>query len=177
MMSCTTLSELGSFCALLNVPLPDLTAVEAERIPEPYHHLLVHDGDMTGRLESYYQSAIHLNTLRIMHLPGTLCRHVLLQTEDQHTVEFGAIQIHLGAFRGGALDAVLGCHQPLGGILNAYGIPYRGDLGGFFSIRADVSLSDLLDITPGTRLYGRFNRLVHGNGKTIAEVVEILPPS
>jgi len=176
-MECMSLPDLADFCDLLQVELPDLVAVAPDAIPEPYHHLLVHDGDMTGRLQAFHQSGIRLRTLRIMHQPGTLCRHVLLQTEEQRTVELGAIRIHLGSFRGGALDAVLGCHQPLGGILNAYGISYQSNLAGFFTIRADATLADTLDITIGTRLFGRFNRLQRSEGAPIAEVVEILPPT
>jgi hypothetical protein len=32
--------------------------VDPNEVPEPYYSLLVHEGDMTSRLESYHQEAI-----------------------------------------------------------------------------------------------------------------------
>ncbi len=171
-----TSPDLGSLIEILEVPLPDLTYVTADEVPEPYHHLLVHQGDMTRRLERYYESPVHLRTLKVLHEPGSLFRQVLLQTEDMTVVEFGAIQIHLDKFNGSALQAVLGCYQPLGGILNTYKMTYRSRLAGFITIRAEESLAGILDIQEGDRLYGRINSLVDARDETIADVVEILPP-
>ena len=175
-MDVITLPDLGSLIEILEVPLPDLQYVAAENVPEPYHHLLVHEGDMTRRLEQYYESPVHLSTLKVLHEPGSLFRQVLLQTDDMRTVEFGAIHIHLDKFQGGALQAVLGCFQPLGGILNAYSMYFRSRLSGFVTIHAEDALAGILGLEEDARLYGRINSLVDAQGETIADVIELLPP-
>lgn len=179
-MTMSSPAEITPFIEMLNISLPNLTWLDPEAIPEPYNHLLVHEGDMTGRLERYHQSGIHLRTLKVQHEPGRLFRQVLLRTEQMETVEFGAIVIHLSGFNGPALQAVLGCRQPLGGILTTFEMGYHSALSGFLSINADVHLARELDINEGTVLYGRVNRLMHDGphqSGVIAEVIEILPPT
>ncbi len=163
------------FSEFLGVDLPPLEFIGPEAMPRPYRDLLVHRSDMTGKLESYYGQKIHLETLYARHGDDCLIRQVLLKIEDGRTVEFGAIRIHLDVFAGEARERVLGCRQPLGGILNEFAIPYRSRLSGFFQLKADDKVRRILDTNCAATLYGRQNRLTRDDDKPIAEVVEILP--
>lgn len=170
----TTPQEL---CRWLKLDAPHLNAVPADQIPMPYHHLLVHDGDMTGRLESYYEQTIHLETLRKVQADQHLYRQVLLRTADNRVVEYGVIRIALAQFGGEPLRQILGCYHPLGGILNRFQVDYHSDLAGFVRLHPDHVIAQALALEHDNRfLYGRQNRLVSGSGDTIAEVLEILPP-
>jgi len=159
----------------LGLDLPPFESIAPEAMPQPYRDLLVHQSDMTGKLEGAYRQTIRLQPLRVDRGERHLRRHVLLKTEDGRTVEFGAIRIHLNVFEDEARERVLGCRQPLGGILNQFGVPYRCRLAGFFRLPVDDRVCRLLGECEGPWLYGRQNRLVHKDGRPIAEVVEILP--
>lgn len=155
--------------------LPEVVYISASDVPEPYNHLLVHDGDMTGRLERFYHQAIHLETLNSERKENYLFRRVLLKTEKKETVEFGAIRIHLDAFTGEPLARVLGCKQPLGGILTSFKIPFECRLHGFFKISGEEASLNFFQTGGNKVLFGRKNHLVKPDGQPIADVVEILP--
>ena len=164
------------FQDLLRRTLPALVFVSPEKVPQPFRQLLHHGEDMTRTLERWHRQPIHLRTLDMINLDPYLYRQVLLRTADNRTVEFGAIRIHLAHFKGEALERVLGCHQPLGGILHEFAIPFRSRLQGLLEVRGDERVGKILSIKqPGT-LYGRQNALETPEGQLIAEVVEILPP-
>ena len=166
------------FCAQFQRPLPTLQAVTAEQVPEPYHQLLVHDHDMTGTLERFHNDTIHLQTLEVIRdvQKELLYRQVLLKTEQEKVVEFGAIKIYLTGFGEPALSKILGCLQPLGGILNELNIDYHGRPYGYFRVSSQDPLPGLLSFSSGQTLYGRQNRLERPDGSVIADVLEILPP-
>ena len=166
-----------AFCRVLNIDLPDLVMLSPNDVPEPYRGLLVHDRDMTRTLEKFHGEPIHLRTLKKIREDEALYRQVLLLTETEKIVEFGAIHIHLEVFSREARERVLACYQPLGGILNEFGIDYRSRVHAYLKIKSDAFINPLLGLSDVHVLYGRSNRLVTGDGSTIAEVVEILPPA
>ena len=82
--------------------LPRLSYKELSKheIPEPYNSLLVHQGDMTSRLEAFHESLLVVSALSISNDGKSYFREVLLRTdEEQKTVEYGAIEINLLNFR------------------------------------------------------------------------------
>ena len=152
------------FGDLLDLAPNKFSYIAPGEMPEPYRFLLAHDRDMTGRLEAYHGKPIHLKTLKVEERANLLYRKVLLVTADEKTVEFGAIQIHLNRFDAAAREAVLGCYQPLGGILREHRIPYRCELGGLLRITAGQTIDELFQTREGEFLYGRRNRLVSMEG-------------
>ena len=40
--------------------------VAPNEVPEPYYSLLVHEGDMTSRLESYYEDTIKVRMIMLL---------------------------------------------------------------------------------------------------------------
>ncbi|MBT5716676.1 MAG: hypothetical protein HOI70_07175, partial [Opitutae bacterium] len=70
--------------------------VEPNEIPEPYYSLLVHEGDMTSRLESYHGDSIKIRKLSSSNDGKAYFREVILETmESQTSAEYGAIEITL----------------------------------------------------------------------------------
>ena len=154
----------------------EMMMVTAELMPQPERSLLVHDRDMTSTLTQYHGDALRLDVLdRRLH-DDHLARHIVLRTMSDHRpVEYGAIRIRLDGLDEEVRGKILAGEQPLGGILNDYGVGYASCPGGFFKIRATDLMTDVFELSEPAWLYGRCNCLSAAGGN-IAEVVEILPP-
>ncbi|HYF37630.1 MAG TPA: hypothetical protein VD994_20180, partial [Prosthecobacter sp.] len=100
---------------------------------------------------------------------------VLTRRNDGKPVEFGAIGIHLDVLPEEAQQLVLEGRVPFGAILEKFQVPHSSHPRGFFRISVDARLAELLGATSGQILFGRCNELRHGNGKPMADVVEVLP--
>ena len=159
-------------------PLPDFTTIPAADLPQPYRNLLAHTGDMTSKLEEFHADDLVLRVLFREHSEDSYRREVLLCTEKASTVvEYGAIEIYLSAFDDSLRSEILEAHLPLGGLLNRHRIRYRSQPRAFLRIAADPRLADLFALTAPTPLYGRSNVLLDADGRTLAQIVEFLPPA
>jgi len=168
---------LNEFYEQLGLPLPAVTRVDGRDMPEPYRSLLVHNRDMTPTLERAHDRRIRLRVLRSTVADDVLSRQVVLVAEGSEIpVAFGASKIHLEHFPEDARPLVLEGKQPLGAILRSQGIAHAGRPEVFLEVTADALIHDVLGLTEPARLYGRRNMLVDAAGRTLAEVVEILPP-
>jgi hypothetical protein len=158
--------------------MPKLEVVQGAAVPEPYQRLLVHDGDMTPTLESFYGSTIHLEVLRREKRDSFYFREVVLLTDDMDKrVEFGAIKIFLDLFPLAARNDILAERLPLGSILAKYKIAHTSRPKAFLRIEADEFINLSLGIIGKHMLYGRRNTLSNPDGHPLAEIVEILPPA
>jgi len=157
-----------------------LEMIHAAEVPQPFHGLLVHERDMTSTLTEAHGEEISLVVLEQRTSETEVVRHVVLSgRESGRPLEYGASRIRLDALPASALDDVLEGKKPLGGILNAEGTPYGSCPGGFLRVRPDEQIARALGMNGRPRpewLFGRCNCLTRGDGGTIAEVVEILPP-
>jgi chorismate-pyruvate lyase len=169
---------LNEFYEQLGLPLPAVTQVAGPDMPEPYRSLLVHNRDMTPTLERAHDRSIRLRVLRSTLAGDVLSRQVVLVPEgSQVPAAFGAIKIHLEHFSDEAKALVLEGKQPLGAILRTQGIEHAGRPQFYLHVTADALIHNALGLVQPARLYGRRNALVNGAGRTLAQVIEILPPS
>lgn len=157
---------------------PQVTFIEPADMPEEERWLLVHASDMTPRLRDFHGSEIDLD----VHAKGRIGDYyvrasVLKRHTDAKAVEFGAIGIHLNVLEEDARHLVLEGRTPFGGILEKLAVPHSSHPRGYFRIVIDSRLAELLNAVEGETLYGRCNELRHGCGKTLADVVEVLPRS
>lgn len=158
-------------------PLPPVERVRGDEVPEPYHHLLVHDRDMTPTLEAFHGGRIHLRLLGRRVEAGALWREVVLTLDrSERPVEFGAIVIYLDRFPPAAREAILEGHTPLGTILAQHRIAHDSAPRAFVRVRADGLISAALAAEEGATLYGRRNVLATPDGEILADILEILPP-
>jgi chorismate-pyruvate lyase len=168
---------LNEFYEQLGLPLPAVARVDGWDMPEPYRNLLVHNRDMTPTLERAYDRSIQLHVLRSTLAGGVLTRQVVLVAEgSQVPVAFGASKIHLEHFPEDAKPLVVEGKQPLGAILRTQGIEHAGCPEVYLQVTADALIHFALSLTKPATLYGRRNSLVDAAGRTLAQVVEILPP-
>ncbi len=150
--------------------------VGPRELPEPYRGLLAHTNDMTPTLEQYHGEKVELRVLKRHVDESSLHRHILLVgARTKRPVEYGAIRIWLESLDEQTRQDVLACRTPLGRILLSRGVAHRSCPGGFFKIEPTPLMLRLLEIEEAPWLYGRCNCLSNHLGRTIAEVVEILP--
>ncbi len=158
-------------------PLPVIGRVEPTEIPEPYQSLLVHEGDMTSRLEAFHGDSIHIQLLaRHTHENEYFREVVLLSSGAKKPVEFGAIKIVLDLFSAEAQKEILKEQRPLGQILKQFNVAHSSRPRTFLAVTSDDFMNRALKLNGTHALYGRRNNLVDNWDRPLAEIVEILPP-
>lgn len=168
---------LDEFYKQRGEPLPVIGRVKPEEMPEPYKSLLVHDGDMTSRLEAFHGDTIHIQLLaRHTHENEYFREVVLLLNGTKKPVEFGAIKIVLDLFPEEAQQEILKERQPLGHLLKQFNIAHSNQPKSFLVVGSDNFISKALNLTGTHSLYGRRNTLLDPWDRPLAEIVEILPP-
>ena len=172
------LYPLNEFYVESGLTLPSLVRVDGKDIPEPYRSLLVHEKDMTPTLENAYHQNIHLRVLKRQLSGNVISREVVLALDhDGRAVEFGAIRIYLDRLPSQARQLILEGRRPLGNILHTQGIEHISRPVSYVQVATDDAINRALNLTGFHRLYGRRNRLLDSSQQTLAEIIEILPPS
>lgn len=157
--------------------LPFFDAIEPDAMPEPHRTLLVHDGDMTSRLEFFHRDDIILSVLRREALGDAYRREVVLRVEGTgKPVEYGAIEIDLGVFAPALRERILEGRLPLGGLLNTFHIRYRSRPKAFIKLGPDAVMSTIFHQPLAQEFYGRCNELLDENDRVFARIVEVLRP-
>lgn len=172
------LYPLSEFYSRAKLPLPRIETISGDAIPEPYKSLLVHNNDMTPTLEGFHKSRIHLEILSSDRRGGFYFREVALRLDhDERPVEFGANKIYLGMFPEDAQELILLEQVPLGSILRECGVRHQTEAKSFLRVEPDELIVKTLELEAPTTLYGRKAVISDLNGKPLAEIVEILPPT
>lgn len=169
---------LDDFYARASRPLPPIRQIAGDEMPEPYRTLLVHEEDMTPTLEEFHGANVHLRVLNRQQRDGAYYREVVLLLDGSNiAVEFGAIRINVDLFPPAAKAAILKEGLPLGHVLAEHKIKHTSRPKGFLSIEADDFINGALGLHGPQTLYGRRNTLYDSQKRSLAEIVEILPPT
>jgi len=177
-LDATRIYPLDEFYEKAELPLPPMTPIAGSEVPEPYRNLLVHARDMTPTLEGAYGRNIQLHVLQRSLSDGVLSREVVLIPDGSAApAAFGVIKINLERFSEHVRKLVLECQQPLGAILRSEDIAHTSRPDHFFQVSADALIQRALHLSEPCMLYGRRNVLLDGDSRTLAHVVEILPPT
>ena len=146
-------------------------------MPQPYRDLLVHKSDMTPTLERFWGKTFELHQFDAMDEGESHYRLVTLNIEpDGEAVEFGAIRIDLSLFSARVRERITAHYTPLGAILRDHGIEHTSGPRGFFAVQSFGLIDEAFRLEGPERLYGRKNVLLDDAGRTLADVVEVLPP-
>jgi chorismate-pyruvate lyase len=157
--------------------LPTFDVIEGDAVPQPYGALLVHHGDMTSRLAAHHGGEIVIEVLHREVTPEAYRREVVLRVvETGAPVEYGAIEIFLGAFPQEMRAQIVEAKRPLGGLLNAHRMTYRSRPKAFIRLGDDAIMHQIFGCGETHCFYGRCNELVRADGQLLARIVEVLPP-
>ena len=170
-------APLADFYAAAGARLPHCEIIMGSEMPQPYRSLLVHEHDMTSTLEGFHDGQIHLRVLSSAQEGNLYRREVVLAVDGSDApVEFGAIRIHLAALPAPTRIQVLEAKRPLGAILSECAVEYTSRPRVFFRIDSDDVINRALELSGKQHLFGRCNEISDTTGRSIAEIVEILPP-
>jgi chorismate-pyruvate lyase len=168
---------LSDFYKRAKLPMPELTPISGEEVPEPYKTLLVHQNDMTPTLEQHHDSRIHLEVLSHDRRGDFYYREVALRLDhDERPVEFGANKMFIGRFSDAAQEQIVLDQVPLGRILKECNVRHQTQARQFFRVMPDELIMKALDLETPVALYGRKAVISDHQGLTLSEIVEILPP-
>ena len=147
-------------------------------MPEPFHGLLVHEVDMTSTLERHHGEQMILEVLAEGQADGYYFREVILRGgETGRAAEFGLIEIEVSQFPEDLHEAILSGRNPLGGIMNESGMPYKSQPLGYFSVVREKLPMKLSALGNGDTFYGRCNQLMRADDSCLARILEIIPRS
>lgn len=172
------LMPLHFFYEQRGIELPDFQFLGGKEVPYPYRSMLVHENDMTPTLAAFHHSRLYLEVMEKEVNDDFLLRFVILRSiAADMPVEFGAIAIHLAGFAPEVREAIVAGRVPLGGILADFGVEHHGSPAAYFAVSADEVIGAALAQPLHTKLHGRCNQLLDGEGQVFADIVEILPKS
>lgn len=138
----------------------------------------MHEHDMTPTLEDAYGRSIQLRVLQYQFRDNVFSRQVALVLQgSEKPVVFGAIKIDLEHFPPQARRLVLERKQPLGTILRTEGVEHASRPDAFVRVTSDAVINGALQLSGCHQLFGRRNVILDSEQRTLAQVVEILPPS
>ena len=155
----------------------DVIVLDAEALPSRARGLLVHDGDMTSRLEALHADGIWLDVVNsVVADDGGYFREVILRRiADLHAVEYGVIEIVLKGFSQHLRGQIVDGKVPLGGLLNRDKLGYFSEPQRFFKVHPNVWMRETFGVADEGELYGRCNILKRLDGFILERIVEVLP--
>ena len=156
---------------------PAVKRTTAERIPSPYHSLLVHEKEMTATLERHFGGRVAVRVLSTFSKGRSYFRRVLLTMESTgRPVAMGAVRLALDAvaFSPAVRARILSQKVPLGRILSEAGVRYESIPTAFLEVTPNAEMMGVFWMSEPRRLYGRRTRLTVA-GERIGDIVEIIP--
>jgi chorismate-pyruvate lyase len=169
---------LSDFYARAKLPLPRIETIPADAVPDPFRTLLVHNHDMTPTLEDFHKCPTHLEILNSERRGGFYFREVVLRlNHDEKPVEFGANKVFLTLFPEEAQELILLEQVPLGRILKDCGVRHKTEARHFLRVEPDELIAGAFELEQSATLYGRKAVISNLEGKSLSEIVEILPPA
>lgn len=152
-----------------------MEVLKAEDLPEPFRTLLVHPEPMTRTLEAFHGGTLDLRVLSRERVDDLYLRHIVLCLhEGARPVEFGSIRLDLSAFAPAIRELIVVEQAPLGRILEEHRVAHTSRPRAFFRIDADALLGATLQVEGRRTLFGRCNELSAPDGRSLAEIVEIV---
>jgi chorismate-pyruvate lyase len=150
--------------------------VPAERVPEPYHRLLVHEHHMTVTVEAHHQSLVDVRILDRKHKGNEYARKILLALKSTgRIVQFGLVRIHLEFCSPDVRSEILAGQTPLGRILINHDVLRRIEPTAFLRITPGPAMMEWFGLSEPTPTYGRL-AMIHCNGLPAIELLEIVAP-
>ncbi len=154
---------------------PSAKTISPSSIPSPYRELLAHDHSMTATLERHYGVRVALRSMCAWSSGHWYYRRVVLTREDSgRPVEMGAIHMNLESLSGRIRSQILRHQTPIGRVLDDGSVSYLSRPRKFLAITPNSEMMALFWMREPRTLFGRQTEL-SVNGRTIGDIVEILP--
>src|SRR5262249_14115381 len=148
--------------------------VAAQRMPEPYHRLLVHQHHMTVTVEKHHGDLVDVVVLERRLEGNTYARKILLALQQTGPiVQVGLVRIRLEYCSAAVRRAVLAQDTPLGRILIRHNVLRRIEPTAFLRVTPGSEMVHWFDLDGPVETYGRL-AIIHCDGKPAIELLEIV---
>jgi len=174
----TTAPTLDHLYALFpNSPdCPTAVEVPADRLPQPYHRLLVHTHHMTVMVEEFYRGPVDVRVLEFWLTEQEYARKILLTTQNTgRVVQFGLARINLGVCTEAVRKEIVAGKTPLGRILIRHNVLRRIEPLLYLRVTVGEVMGGWFGVPPGTETFGRIGVIYTGDRPAV-DVLEILAP-
>ena len=169
------LYPLDVFYARAGIGGPTVKPVTPDRIPQPYHDLLVHENEMTATLERHFGGPLAVRVLSSFSKDRSYFRRVLLALESTgRPVAMGAVRLRLERFKPAVRARILAERTPLGRIFREAGVLYESRPTAFVQLTPNAEMLGLFWMAGPRTIYGRRTEVTTG-GAGIGDIVEIIP--
>jgi chorismate-pyruvate lyase len=156
--------------------LHDSQIVPADRVPEPYRGLLVHEHHMTVTVEAHHGSLVDVRILDRRQDDDSYARKILLVLQSTgKIVQFGIVRIRLSYCSAAVRAAILAGQMPLGRILINHDVLRRIEPTAFLRVVPGPEMMQWFGITKPAPTYGRL-AYIHCDGQPAIELLEIVRP-
>jgi chorismate-pyruvate lyase len=150
--------------------------VHGDQVPEPYHHLLVHEHHMTVTVEAHHGSLVDVRILDSRQDETSYARKILLALRNSgKIVQFGIMRVRLEFCSPQVQEAILAGKTPLGRILINHGVLRRIEPTAFLRIHPGPDLMNWFGLSEPSLTYGRL-AYIHCDGQPAIELLEIVAP-
>ncbi len=155
---------------------PAVEPVSADRVPEPYHGLLVHTHHMTVTVEGFYGDAVDVRVIEARHAGDFYARKILLALRGTgEVVQFGIVQIDLTFLAPPVREAILAQNTPLGRVLIQHSVLRTIRPVEFFRATPAPAMARWFGLERPEPTYGRLG-VIYTDHKPAIRVAEILTP-
>jgi chorismate-pyruvate lyase len=156
--------------------LANVEYVPGDRVPEPYHALLVHEHHMTVTVEAHHGDLVNVVVLDRRRDDGFYARKILLALKGSgKVVQFGLVRIRFDYCSDAVRDEILSERTPLGRVLIQNDVLRRIEPTAYLRVTPGPDMMKWFGLTQPTPTYGRL-ALIHCDGKPAIELLEIVAP-
>jgi chorismate-pyruvate lyase len=157
--------------------IPKYEWVAAEKVPHPYHGLLVHEHHMTVTVEAFHGGPVDVVVLNRRLDGESYARRILLRRQGGGpVVQFGIVRIDLEQCSAPVRAAILRADTPLGRILIQNDVLRRIEPTAFLRAWPGHELTKAFGLEHPRPTYGR-TAIIHCNGKPAIELLEVVAPA
>lgn len=157
--------------------LPHCTEVAAQKIPDPYRYLLVHEAHMTVTLENHHGGPVSVHPYQI-HGQGNLYGRKLdlRLVESGKVVMTGAMLFNFSFCSPQVRDLIVEGKTPLGRILIEHNILRRVSVDSFLKLDASDPLVSRFEMDVPQDAYGRI-ATIFCDEQPAVDLLEIVRPA
>jgi hypothetical protein len=156
--------------------VPEFEIVPADKVPPPYHGLLVHEHHMTVTVEAHHDDLVDVRILDRVLSGDIYARKILLMLQKTgRVVQFGIVRIHLNYCNPEVRAAIIEGKTPLGRILIEHNVLRRIEPTAYLRVVPGKSMMRWFGLDRPQPTYGRLG-YIHCDRKPAVELLEIVVP-
>jgi hypothetical protein len=152
------------------------TVVPADRVPKPYHGLLVHEHHMTVTVEAHHGSLVDVKVLEKKRQGNSYSRKILLGLQSTgRIVQFGLVRIWLHYCSPAVREQILEEKTPIGRVLINHNVLRRIEPTEFLRVIPGPEMMRWFGLSTPEPTYGRV-ALIYCDEQPAVELLEIVAP-